>query len=141
MIRRFLDSRSLGELILAMLLALSGTISGVGQQTASIQNEQLTVTANLHEGSYAIWAKGLEQPVLVGRVGAEIDHAWVRSSQYPKQHAEASTFQDDLGSGHAIKITFSGLAGKPDLICVLRLYDQHPTATLKSPSATPPGRR
>jgi len=126
MIRQFLDSRSLGELILAMLLALGGTISSAGQQTASLQNEQLTVTANVHEGSYAIRERSLEQAVLVARVGAEIDHAWVRSNEYPKQHPEESTFQDDLGSGHAIKITFSGLAGKPDLVCVLRLYDQHP---------------
>jgi hypothetical protein len=80
MIRPFLDSRSSGELILAMLLVLSGTVSGAGQQTASIQNEQLTVIANIHEGSYALRAKGLEQPVLVARVGAEIDHAWVRSN-------------------------------------------------------------
>ena len=49
----------------------------------------------------------------------------MRSNEYPKQLTEESTFQDDLGSGHAIKITFSGLAGKPDLVVSLRLYDQH----------------
>lgn len=114
------------ELILAALLVPGGTVSGAGQQTASIRNEKLTVTASLHDGSYAIWAKGLEQPVLVAHVGAEINHAWVRSNEYPKQHAEESTFRDDLGSGHAIKINFSGLSGKPDLVCVLRVYDQHP---------------
>ncbi len=131
MIRRFLDFQSLAELILAMLLVLGGAITSAGQQTASIENPQLRVTANLHEGSYAIRAKGLEQPVLVARVGAEIDHAWVRSSDYPKQQAEETTFEDDLGSGHAIKITFSGLAGKPDLVCVLRLYNQHPYGDLQ----------
>jgi hypothetical protein len=126
MIRRFFDSRSLGELILAIVLVLCATIPSAGQQTASIQNEQLTVTVNTHEGSYALRAKGLEQPVLVAHVGAEIDHSWVQSNQYPKRQAEESTFKDALGSGHAIKITFSGLAGKPDLVCVLRLYDQRP---------------
>jgi len=67
----------------------------------------------------------LEQPVLTAQVGAEIDHLWVRSSEYPQQLAAASTFQDGLGSGHAITIIYSGLAGKPDLVTVLRLYDQH----------------
>ncbi|MGO8787026.1 MAG: PKD domain-containing protein [Terriglobia bacterium] len=131
MIRRLLDSLSLGKLTLAALLIVSGATSGVGQQTASIRNEQLTVTVNIHDGSYAIRAKGLEQPVLVARVGAKIDHTWVRSDQYPKQEAEESSFEDDLGSGRVAKITLSGLAGKPDLICSLRLYDHHPYGDLE----------
>src|SRR5205809_6456761 len=116
MITRFRDFQRSGELIFAITLALCGAISSAGQQFDSIESPQLTVTVNVHEGSYAIRAKGLEQPALVARVGAEIDHAWVRSDQYPKQHAEDSAFTDDLGSGRALKITFSGLAGKPDLV-------------------------
>lgn len=131
MITRFRGIQSSGELIFAMALVLCGTISSAGQESNSIESPQLTVTANLHEGSYAIRAKGLEQPTLVSRVGAEIDHAWVRSDQYRKQYAEDSAFTDDLGSGRALKITFSGLAGKPDLVCVLRLYNQQPYGDLQ----------
>jgi hypothetical protein len=122
---QFPGVRGKHALALAATLVLTGATQGAVQQTASIHNEQLTVWVNTRDGSYSIQAKGLEQPVLVAQAGAEIDHQWVRSSEYPKQLAEASTFQDDLGNGHAIRITYSGLAGKPDLVEVLRLYDQH----------------
>jgi alpha-galactosidase len=121
MVIRIAHLRNFGELVLA-LMALA--IYGAGRSTPSLENGRLTVTTNLRDEFYAIRAKGLAQPVIVARVGAEIDHAWVRSNEYPKQHAEDSIFNDELGSGHAIKITFSGLAEKPDLVCVLRLYDQ-----------------
>jgi hypothetical protein len=123
MVRPIAHSRTFGEL---MLVVMALAIYGEGQSTLSLENDRLTVTTNLREGSYAIRAKGLAQPVIVARVGAETDHAWVRSNEYPKQHAEEPVFNDELGSGHAIKITFSGLAGKPDLVCALRLYDQRP---------------
>jgi len=122
---RFFGVRGTYALALAAVLILAGVTQGAAQQNVSIHNEQLTVSVNTHDGSYSIRAKGLEPPVLVARVGAEIDRQWVRSSEYPKQIAEESTFQDELGSGHAIRITYSGLAGKPDLVAVLRLYDQH----------------
>jgi len=122
---RFFGDRGIHALALAAALILAGVTQGAAQQTSSIQNEQLTVTVNTHDGSYSLRAKGLEPPVLAARVSAEIDRQWVRSNEYPKQVAEESTFQDELGSGHAIRITYSGLAGKPDLVTVLRLYDQH----------------
>jgi alpha-galactosidase len=110
---------------LAATLILTGATIAAAQQNASIHNSQLTVSVNSHDGSYSIRAMGLEQPVLVAGIGAEVDHQWVRSSEYPKQSAEESTFQDELGSGRSLKITSSGLAGQPDLVTVLRLYDQH----------------
>ncbi len=122
---RFFGVRGIHALALAAAMILAGVTPGAAQQTSSIHNEQLTVSVNTHDGSYSIRAKGLEQSVLVARVGAEIDRQWVRSNEYPKQLAEESGFQDELGSGHAIRITYSGLAGKPDLVTVLRLYDQH----------------
>ncbi len=125
MIIRYCGIRGKHLLALALTLILTGISQGAVPEDVSIRNEQLTVSANTRDGSYSLRAKGLEQAVFVARVGAEIDHHWVRSSEYPKQLAEESTFQDDLGSGHAIRITYSGLAGKPDLVLVLRLYDQH----------------
>jgi len=117
--------------MLGLLFALSGAISGDGQQAPGLENSQLSVSARLHDGSYAIRAKGLAQPVLEARVGAEIDGAWVRSSDYPMQQVAESTFKDDLGEGRALAITFSGLHGKPDLVCALRLYNQHPYGAIQ----------
>lgn len=95
-------------------------------QPVSIHNEQLTVTVKPEEGSYEIWAKGLERPVLVSRVGAEVDHRWVRSNDYPQRGAAESRFTDGLGYGHQITATFAGLHAKPDLRFILRLYDRLP---------------
>jgi hypothetical protein len=125
MLMAFLDARSRRALALVVTLILTGMAQGAAQPNASIHNEQLTVSVNTHDGSYNIEAKGLEQPALVARVGAEVDHHWVRSNQYPQQLAEVSPFHDELGSGHVIRITCSGLAGQPDLVTVLRVYDQH----------------
>jgi hypothetical protein len=122
---RFFGARDFFALALGAALLLTGVTQGAAQSSASIHNEQLTIAVNAHDGSYSIRAKGLEQLVLVARVGAEIDHHWVRSNEYPKRIAEETTFQDELGSGHAIRSTYSGLAGKPDLVVVVRLYDQH----------------
>jgi hypothetical protein len=44
------------------------------------------------------------RPVLSARSGAEIDYAWVRSSDYPHHHAAVSTFHDALGTGSQIRV-------------------------------------
>jgi len=64
-------------------------------------------------------------------VAAEVDHQWLRSSDYPRHQASESTFEDDLGSGRQATVTCSGLDGKPDLVYVLQLYKQHPYGTIQ----------
>ena len=96
------------------------------QSTVAIHNSALSVTVRPAEGIYEIRAHGLKDPVLAARVAAEIGHRWVRSNQYPQHQAAEAAFSDELGSGHAITVTFSGLAGAPELVCRLRLWDDHP---------------
>lgn len=114
---------SFGLLILALLLVVEGC--GKKQQI-SITNAQLTASVRTEDGAYEIRAKGLEQPVLVSQVGAEIDHRWISSSKYPSYHETETTFHGALGAGHEATVTFTGLKGSPELIYVLRLYDQLP---------------
>jgi hypothetical protein len=64
-------------------------------------------------------------------VAAEVGHQWLRSSDYPRRQAAESTFEDDLGPGHQITVTCSGLDGKPDLVYVLQLYKQRPYGTVE----------
>jgi len=98
---------------------------------ASIHNPQLTVSVNPQNGSYAISANNLQGPVLKAGVGAEINHRWVRSGDYPQHQAIEGTFQDALGVGRETTVTFSGLSSAPDLICILRLYDNLPYGTVQ----------
>jgi hypothetical protein len=64
-------------------------------------------------------------------VAAQVDHQWLRSSDYPRHQASESTFEDDLGPGREVTVTCSGLDGKPDLIYVLQLYKQRPYGTVQ----------
>ncbi len=107
-------------MIFGLVLAASA------QSGVSIHNASLSVSVRPAEGAYEIRSQNLGDPVLETRVAAEIDHRWVRSSDYPQHHVAESTFTDALGAGHEIAVTFSRLSGAPDLICLLRLYDDLP---------------
>ncbi len=111
-------------LLAGALLGLALTSSA--QEAASLRNEQLSVTVRSQDGSYEIRAQGSERPVVQARVGAKLSHRWLSSSAYPHHRTAESTFEDPLGHGHQVTITFTGLSAKPDLICILRLYDRLP---------------
>jgi alpha-galactosidase len=112
-----------GLLILALVCAET-TCSK--KQQISLANAQLTVSIRPEDGAYEIRTNDLPQPVLISRVGAEINHRWISSSEYPRHHGTESTFQDALGAGHQATVSFTGLSGSPELTYVLRLYDQLP---------------
>ena len=77
----------------------------------------LTVYAN---GDYAI--TGPAGTVIRSDVEADVDAHVLRSSTYPRHTLAQSEFRDQFGSGSALAVTHSGLAGAPDLVCTLRLY-------------------
>jgi alpha-galactosidase len=77
----------------------------------------LTVYAN---GDYAI--SGPAGTVIRSDVEADVDAHVLRSSTYPRHTLAQSEFRDEFGSGSALAVTHSGLAGVPDLVCTLRLY-------------------
>ena len=95
-----------------------------------LTNEEISLTVNAQEGSYQLSLHD-GQVVLRSRVGAQVDHQWLRSSDYPRRQAAESTFEDDLGSGRQVTVTCSGLDAKPDLVYVLQLYKQRPYGTIQ----------
>src|ERR1017187_9343254 len=95
-----------------------------------LTNDELSLTLNAQEGSYQLSLHD-GQPVLRSRVAAQVDHQWLRSSDYPRHQASESTFEDDLGPGREVTVTCSGLDGKPDLVYVLQLYKQRPYGTVQ----------
>jgi len=102
---------------------LWSTLAASAQTGPTLQNKQLSVHVRPQDGAYEIFSRGLEHPVLISRVGAQINQEWIRSSDYPRQETSEAPFQDALGHGQALTLTFSGLMGKPDLVCTLRLYE------------------
>jgi alpha-galactosidase len=95
-----------------------------------LTNDKLSLTVNAQDGSYQLAVRG-GQPMLTSRVAAQVDHQWLRSSDYPRHQASESSFTDELGSGREVTVTFRGLDGKADLVYVVRLYGQHPYATVQ----------
>jgi alpha-galactosidase len=107
-------------------LVLGGALSAFGQAAGMLRNSALAVTVRSQDGSYEIRARGLTQPVLISCVGAEIDGQWVRSTDYPRHQTAESSLDDALGHARVLTVTFSGLANKPNLVYVVRLYESEP---------------
>ena len=95
-----------------------------------LTNDELSLTVNAQEGSYELTLHD-GQPVLRSGVAAQVDHQWLRPSDYPRHQASESTFEDDLGPGREVTVTCSGLDGKPDLMYVLQLYNQRAYGTVQ----------
>ena len=95
-----------------------------------LTNDKLSLTVDAKDGAYQLAVRG-GQPIFTSGVAAQVNHQWLRSTEYPRHQVTESTFSDELGSGRAISVTNSGLPGKADLIYVVRLYDQNPYATLQ----------
>ncbi|HEY1471265.1 MAG TPA: PKD domain-containing protein [Candidatus Acidoferrum sp.] len=110
-----------------IVAALMVPAPGAAQQ---LTNEKLSLSVNAQDGSYQLAVPG-GQPIFSSGVAAQVDHQWLRSSEYPRHQVSQSTFSDELGPGHAITVTFSGLHGKPDLIYIGQVYDQHPYAAVQ----------
>jgi alpha-galactosidase len=101
------------------------TAEAGGAKGASIASSTLTVTV-ARDGSYTIGAPGVPGAILHSAVGADIGSHPLKSSQYPDHRVEQTSFQNELGSGTALRITYSGLANQPDLITTIRLYHDQP---------------
>ncbi len=122
--------RNSWQLCLACLIAAI-IFPAAGRAVQALQNSKLTVSFNPQNSTYEIRAAGEQTPVVDAAVGAEINRHWVRSSDYPRHTESESAFQDELGAGRQDTITFSGLSGEPDLVCILRLYNDLPYGTVE----------
>jgi len=126
-----MSKKSCGLFCGAGIVTIVGGL-GVAMPCAAQQlaNEKVSLSVNAKDGSYQLGVRG-GQPIFNSRVAAQIDHQWLRSSDYPRHQVAESTFSDELGPGHAVTVTFSGLEGKPELIYFGQVYDQHPYAAVQ----------
>jgi len=105
-------------------MAILSTASGLWGETGfvRIETSQLLVRVSEASGQYTLQERTGTTQFTAG-VAAKINGVWRHSTEYPKhlvrlaQAAEASD-QPEL------TITNTGFAGKPDLICRLRLYSR-----------------
>lgn len=116
----------------ALIMAACAAQQCAAQQLTPQQltNDKLSLTVNAQAGSYQLALRG-GQPVFTSRAAAQVDHQWLRSTDYPRRQASESAFTDELGSGRAVTVTCTGLEGKPDLIYAVQLYTERPYATVQ----------
>jgi hypothetical protein len=98
---------------------------------AQAQINALDIQINPADGAYEIGAAGAHAFVLQAGVAAQVNGKWLRSGDYPKHSTKESTVPDDMGTAHEWAVTFSGLAGKPDLLYRLRAYPDKPFADIQ----------
>jgi alpha-galactosidase len=111
-------------LFFLLMTAFCGSLPAATKlPSASLAGKDLSITAE-KDGSYSIRAAGQPKPVLRAVVAAQIDHHWLRSSDYPRHTAAESSFQDESGDGKQLTILHTGLAGQPDLAAVFRQHTQ-----------------
>ncbi len=111
----------------ALLISAGASVCSAQSATgASIHNRTLTVSVRASDAAYSLSTEGLRQAVFTAQVGAEVDHQWLSSSDYPKRQVTESVMHGELGIGRKITVTFSGLPNKPDLIYTVELYDELP---------------
>jgi len=80
--------------IVVFLLAVRGNANEL--QSTNKTEALLGVTVSTTDGSYAIKADGLAEPVLQAQFAIEVDHRWVESRDYPK-HVAVSTGRCNTG--------------------------------------------
>jgi len=109
--------------VLILVGACLGSSDPAKASQVAIHIEGLSVVVQPSDGTYEIQTGSSGHSVIHARVAAEIDHKWVKSTDYPHHEISQSTFEDALGHGNKITITSSGLPHSPDLAYTLQLYE------------------
>lgn len=114
----------LAERITVLLLTLIASCAG---QQLTGANLSARIDGN---GSYELSVPG-QPAILIANVAAEVDHEWIQGSAYSKKSTSESNFEDELGGGRQVTVSFTGLRGKPDLVYTLRVYTAKPYGTIQ----------
>jgi chitodextrinase len=114
------------SLILALLVLVEAClgVSGPGKTSqVAAHIDGLSVVVQTNDGTYEIQAGNGRHSVIQARVAAEVDHRWVKSTDYPRHEISQSSFEDTLGHGEKITVVSSELPNLPDLAYTLQTYD------------------
>jgi alpha-galactosidase len=106
----------------AAITVVGGAASGSNREAVLASIEGMNLSARVYvDGTYSISVPGNTSPVLRSDVEAVIDSVVMRSTDYPQHRVERSESLEKLGSGSTLTVTHTGLAGRPDLVCVLKV--------------------
>src|ERR1022692_2570834 len=77
--------------------------------STKIENAKLVIESNQKAGTYTIRSKENPRVWITAAVAAQVNHRWLRSSDYPQHEIRESSFNDALGAGSQLSIAYSGL--------------------------------
>jgi alpha-galactosidase len=112
-------------------LVTASICAGQPGLNTTLHNHVLTISVGTRGATFSVEAKGLRQPVFTARVGAEVDHHWIYSTDYLHRQVTESATHDALGAGKTIEVILSGLPNRADLAYTLTLYDDLPFGTIQ----------
>jgi alpha-galactosidase len=111
-------------LVTCSLSVVVGDVAAAVPGDSRIESATLVIEANPKAGTYSIRSKENPRVSLTAAVAAQVNHRWLRASDYTRHEIKESGFTDDLGTGSQLTMTYAGLTGKPDLVCSLRARPQ-----------------
>jgi alpha-galactosidase len=117
--------------IVAIAVLLEALILVVPCAAQQFANGSISVSANTKDGTFQFGLRTGQRPVFTSGAAAQVNHEWLRSTDYPRHVVSESKFADELGSGRTITIAHSGLQNKADLLLAIQLYDESPYATIQ----------
>ncbi len=117
-------TRALPFTLLVSILFVFGGLGIAAENPVRIANATDVVEVDQRTGNYTIRPGSSAKVSITAGTAAKIEEHWISSSDYPQHQAVVSSFTDELGSGTEILETNTGLAGQPDLLCVLRLHTE-----------------
>ena len=113
-------------LIACVLIPVEGGFGSSAPSNASevaIAIDGLSVVVQPADGTYEVRTGNHGRSIFHAEVAAEVDHKWIRSTDYPKHEIAEANFEDALGRGRKITVTSSGLPELPNLAYTLALYE------------------
>jgi alpha-galactosidase len=114
------------SIIVAALLMSSFDCACLRANSTASASQGLRVTVSPATGDYAIGQPGTTSDVLTVAVAVKVDGRWLHARDYPKHSIIESNVNDDLGMAHEWTVRHEGLAGAPELICILHSYEDRP---------------
>jgi hypothetical protein len=116
-------------LAVIVLLELQTASLLFGQQKRSrkptletLQEKTVSASVDPADGSYNIVDPVSGKVILHSGVGVEVDHHWLKATDYARHSISRESASDELGSGTQLTVTNTGLQGQPDLIYSLRSH-------------------
>lgn len=96
----------------------------------SIRGGSLTIKV-FDDGFYALRSTTVPGDVVRSDIEADIAGGTLKSSLYPRNSKSIVPFDNELGSGHLLTVTHTGLLGVPDLVCEFRVYENRPWGDIR----------